>query len=521
MNELLNEILKQIKGAWRYRWWGLAAAWGVCILGWPVVSLQQPVYEASARVFVDTKSMLRTLLDEQIVDSTLDEQLGFVREAILGTNQLVSIARELNMLEANASNAEIQAVVGALKESVRVTSLNDAMPRGVRLMRAPSEDTYTIAYRNNDRGVAVDVVWMLLAAFERNAISGKRASSEQAGEFLRDQISIYEQRLRNAEEKLAAFNRENYDRLPNLQGGYFRELQTQTQGLEASRKDVSLVQSRLNSIEKQLRGETWVADTVEVDPTSTEGRLRAANTRLDELLLRFTEDHPDVQAVRESIDVLKERRAEEVGMLASGDAAVLSDNPVYQALQISKNEASAELATLHADIKVREVRLRQLRGLIDEMPEVEAQLSQLNRDYDVIQSHYQSLLNNLERERLSSEVVANDEIDFRVIDPPSALGSPVSIPPIILHFAVLALALGSAAALMVLMANLKPVVSSATDIARAIDAPILGTVSRISMSVGKGSEHYLRFYVLSGCLCIAFLLVVYTEIAGVGLRSVL
>ncbi len=519
MNDLLNEILGLLKKAWRFRWWGLAAAWAFCMVGWAVVSMQQPVYEASARVYVDTKSMLRALLDEQIVDTTLDEQLGFVREAMLGSTQLEVIAREVGFIDQTSTSNEIVSVVGSLQRTIRISSLNDSLPPGLRLARAPADDTYTISYENNNPEVAAAVVKKLLEAFERDAITGKRTSSERAGQFLREQIATYESRLRDAETKLAAFNQEYYDRLPNLQGGYFAELQTKTEELADARKSLSLVESRLSNIERQLRGEAWVVgSSAEIDPASTEGRIRTARANLDELLLRFTDSHPDVRALRENLAILEEKKIRELEMIGEGDANVLSNNPVYQALQISKNEAEAEIATLRADVGVREARLNHLQGLINEMPKVEAERSQLNRDYEVIKSHYQSLLNNLERERLSSEVVASDEIEFRVIDPPVAPTSPVSVLPHLLHAAVFMAGLGGAVALAILLAHLRPVVSSLSELTQIIDAPVLGAISRTSTaSVGLRNSW---FYFSSGCLGFAFFGVLYAETAGMGLREV-
>ena len=206
-------------------------------------------------------------------------------------------------------------------------------------------------------------------------------------------------------------------------------------------------------------------------------------------------------------------------MLAQGDAELLSDNPVYQALQISKNEAEAELATVQADVNVRQDRLDYLRGLIDEMPEVEAELSQLNRDYEVLDSNYQSLLNNLERERLSSEVVASDDIEFRVIDPPSSPTSPVSMPPFLLHAAVFLIGLGGAAVVAYLMAQLRPIVGSVSDLAKIVDAQFLGTVSRINSVVRVNTIDSLMFYGLIGALVVAFFAVIYVEIMWGGLLS--
>ncbi len=61
--ELARQLLDEVRGAWRFRWWGLIAAWTVCVLGWIVVLRMPDTYEANARVFVDTRSILRPLLE--------------------------------------------------------------------------------------------------------------------------------------------------------------------------------------------------------------------------------------------------------------------------------------------------------------------------------------------------------------------------------------------------------------------------------------------------------------------------
>ena len=50
------------------------------------------VYEANARVFVDTTSQLRQILSDQIIEPDVAAQLNYVREALLGQTQLERVA---------------------------------------------------------------------------------------------------------------------------------------------------------------------------------------------------------------------------------------------------------------------------------------------------------------------------------------------------------------------------------------------------------------------------------------------
>ena len=62
MDQVLQQILGYAKAAWQRRWWGVAVAWLVCIVGWTWVMMIPDRYEASARVYVDTQTLLKPLL---------------------------------------------------------------------------------------------------------------------------------------------------------------------------------------------------------------------------------------------------------------------------------------------------------------------------------------------------------------------------------------------------------------------------------------------------------------------------
>ncbi len=92
MLESLREILTEARSAWRFRWVGLSVAWAIAAIGWTYVMLMPNVYEASSRVYVDPSSVLRPLLDRQIVASDITTRLSYVREALLGAEYMQRIA---------------------------------------------------------------------------------------------------------------------------------------------------------------------------------------------------------------------------------------------------------------------------------------------------------------------------------------------------------------------------------------------------------------------------------------------
>ncbi|MEQ8483717.1 MAG: GNVR domain-containing protein [Pseudomonadales bacterium] len=518
MNEIFELIIQYVRSAWRFRWWAAGVAWLLCLLGWTVVSLQPDVYEASSRVYVDTSSDLRRLLQDQIVESGVEDQLSLVRQVMLGRPQLSEVAAKTGLSREARTDADKARVIDSLSQQIFIQGGN-VDNRGRR------DNMYSITYQHSDRLIALGVVETLLDTFVESSLAAKRTSSEAAGRFLRDQIDDYEQRLRIAEERLAEFNRKHFDRLPSMQGGYFQRLQSATEELDSARQQLRLAESRLERVDQQIRGEApQVTVAGEVDPESLEGRILSNQARLDELRLRFTENHPDVIAARENIAQLQRRQREAAEQIRDGGAVVAgANNPVFQALQISRHEIETEIASLQAEVADRAARVARLRGLINEMPEVEAELARLNRDYDVIHAHYQSLLNSLEREQLTREVFQSEQIDFRIIDPPAAGLNPVAPKRMILLLLVFMAGIGGAGALAFVLSQIKPIYQVPSDLFQMSDLPVLGSVGRYLSSEDRRRRNfeYIGFTASFALLCVTFVGVVLFEVVGPGLRGIL
>jgi len=61
MSELLQQFLATAQGMWHRRWIGLVAAWVAAFIAVGIVYRIPERYEASARVYVDTETLLKPL----------------------------------------------------------------------------------------------------------------------------------------------------------------------------------------------------------------------------------------------------------------------------------------------------------------------------------------------------------------------------------------------------------------------------------------------------------------------------
>ena len=479
LQALLERSLDMARGAWRFRWAALLLAWCLSLVGWIAVLWLPDRYEASARVFVDARTALSRATEGLAMTTDIDSQIERVREGLLGGPRLEEVARKEGLQIAGATPTERQNVISQLRERIQIN------PRGGGL--------YVISYADTNRERSLRVVDRILNHFVEDTLGGKREGSEQAQQFLQEQISQDEHRLAAAEERLAAFKKKNVGLLPGSQRDYFSRLQDEMEALRKAQGDLTIAQRRREELLRQTRGEPLLASggaTTDATPklgalagdNDIAARIRETQSRRDELLLKFTEKHPDVIALGDTLRELKERQQADIDAVRQGDVGAaarmgLGSNPVFQNVQVQLNQTDVEIAALRGQVNESQRRIANLKQLVDTAPEVEAESARLNRDYEVTRTRYQALVQRLEQGRLSQQAEETGIVRFEVIDPPRAPLEPTAPKRPLLILAVLVAALAAGVGLAGVLHRLKPVFSSAQQLNEITGLPVLGVVS--------------------------------------------
>jgi len=516
MNQLLDKVRSEMRDAWRFRRYALITAWGVCMLGWLVVYLLPERFEAYARVNVDTRTPLRQQLEGFAVAQDVESQLNLVRQQLMGRANLDKVATQVHLDAAVVTPQQRDALLSDISSRIAI-SLEAPTVRDPRIPNT----LYRLTYTDSNRDTALRVVDVLLNSFVEDTVGSKHTGSASAQRFLREQIADYDRRLSEAEQRLADFKKKNFGLVPGEQGDHFTRLTTETQEVKRIEAAIGVANSRRNELQRQLRGETpFVVPTGTAASTSnqpgqsqdTASRIQETQARLDDMLLRFTDKHPDVIATREVLAQLQARQKQEIEALRRGDpgaAAVAGahSNPLYQGIQTSINQVDVELAALRVELANHQRNAAQLRQLVDTAPEVEAEYARLTRDYDVTKTQYNELLARLERTRVSSDAEATGVVAFNVVDPPT-VGFKPNFPnrPLLLTVVLLlGLALGTAVAYLLHM--LRPVFSSERSLAELTGLPVLGAVTRtwIDKYRGEMRRGLMRYSIASGMLVLAFI----------------
>lgn len=512
LRQLTAQIVEQAFGMWRYRWHGVVVAWVVAVVGWTWVLMLPNQYDATARVYVNADTVLRPLLRDLTVASDTLSGVALVTQALLTQPQLKAVAVETG-LEARAQTPEqLEVLLEGIKQKIQIQKL-------------PKQDIFTISYRDYDPEMARNVVQVLLTTFMEKSLRKDRTDSVQAQQFLQQQIKLYEARLEEAETRLADFKKENVGVMPGEGGDYFSRLQLAEAEARAVGSQVQALQERRNELARQLEGEEPVLGLTSsaIGPaavgTSVDGAIAGLERELADLRVKFTDKHPDVLRVQGTLNDLYQirdkERADASRAAPRQEVNALNSNPVYQQLRVSLGATEAELAALRPQLAQKQSAVAYLKRMVDTIPEVEAQLNRLNRDYDVVKRQYDALLQRLESARLSEEVQAdNEQVTFDVIDPPRLPLFPSAPDRALLFPGVLLLALAAGLGVAFLLSQHSPVYYSAQTLRQLTGLPVYGTVGLVRAP--GFSRQDLAFGATASVLLIAFVLLLLVGQGGIG-----
>lgn len=495
IRDALAVVRSQALGMWRYRWLAMIVAWSICVLGWIGVYAMKDVYAANARVYVDTENAIEDFLGGIATSTDVMNQVTVVVREIVSRPNLAEVARNTDLALRAETDAQFEDLLTSLQNRISV--------EGNR------EGVYSISFEDPDRLKALAVVDSLLTAFVEKSLGADRVDSAQAQQFLEEQIRIYDERLTTAEDRLAEFKRENVAYMPDQQGDYFSRLQAAESALLVIDGKLNLAVERRAELQRQIEGEEPVFGIMGSTATESDGggystaKIRELELQLEELRLQYTDKHPRIGQILDTIEMLKRQEALDRQARAEDAAArplqqnPLDLNPVYQNMRIQLSNVDVEIAALRVERRQHQEDVSRLRKSVDTIPQVEAELNRLDRDYDVVKAKHQQLLQQLETANIGEDVSRSiDEVQFRIIDPPFSDTTPDGPNRPLFLSAVLVLAIGAAFALAFLMNQLSPTFIGNRSVTDVLGIPVLASVSLLQTpeqrSVERRNRHALQ-----------------------------
>jgi polysaccharide chain length determinant protein (PEP-CTERM system associated) len=463
---------------------GVIIAWLVCGIGWVAVYTIPNQFESGARLFVDADAVLTPLLRGLAADSAPTTQLEILQRTLLSRPNLEKLVSKTDLDLTLNSPSDRERLLTRLGNEIKVNP--------------QTKNLFTITYRDKSPKLAHDVVQTLLTIFVESATGGSRSDMENARRFLERQIQSYEQQLRAAEKRRADFRARYIEILPadnNPNVPALESARNQAQALEGKLQDALMARDAL----KQEVENTPPMLVVESGPNgqfnlpgvvAPKTPLQQAEEQLRMLLLKDTEQHPDVIAQRKLIESLK-KSPPDTAPAASSDAAARDSasntikrsvpNQVYDQLKVKLIEADTIVISLQRQ-RDDAVRYRdRLEKVQREQPGLIAEYQNMDRDYTVLRRNYEELLGRLQSANIAQAADTQaDKVKLQIIDPPEIPRLPVAPNRMLLVTGVLLGGLLTGAGLTVLFGQLDRSFSTVDEL-RNLGLPVLGGISILGL----------------------------------------
>ena len=512
MSDTFQQILIYSRLFWHQRWKMFIISFCVCLVGWVVVFALPNKYESSTKIFLDTKSVLKPLLKGLAVEEdVVSETANILRRTLLSRPNLERLMRDVDL--------DIEVTTPEEKEKLLVK-----LAKKIQVAGGGREKIYTISYVANNPVLAKNVVQVLMDIFIETALGATRKDKDEAQIFLDSQIKLYEDKLIEAENLLKNFKTKNVGLMPQNGATYFSLLAQANQQLRSASLELQEAEFRRDEflLKTQQLAEQYSESSAIGSPSTSsplQERINKLEAHLDELLLVYTNNHPDVLSVKQSLKLLNEQQSKEQTRLIGKNKKIpfTRENIAYQELQVATSKAEAEVAALQARVSAYSGRVKELQSKIDTIPTVEAELAKLNRDYGILRSNYEELVKRRESAMLTQEAEKSvDNVTFKIIEPPIVPILPTGPNRVMLIPMVFILGLGVAAGIIFLLSQIRDTFNTRDDLISIAGVSVIGEVSYI-FDVGivaKRRLEFILFLMAFGMLFVLFLTLLISQILG-------
>lgn len=461
MDEIYRQAIISLRGVWRHRRIGMASAWAVGLLALLAIAAIPDKYEASARMFVNTESILKPLMAGMTVAPDIQRQIDILTRVLISRP---NVEKLISMAGAD----------GTVRTKDDLEKQADELLRNLQIKGTGRDQIYTITLRDRDPELAKRLVERFTTLFIESGQGRRDVDTDVAKKFVDQQIEIYEKKLEDAENRLKDFKRRYLGMSPGEGKDYFARLSEVSNLLNKAQLELREAEQSREALGRGLANlEGDVLPTGTLDPrVDIEGRIESLRRDLAVMLQKYTEAHPDVIGLRRVIASLEEQKANLPADRKGGVPPAATGQ-----LNVSLTQADAAIASLRARVAEYAAREAKLKESAMLMPQLEAEFAQLNRDYDVNKKNYENLITRRESVSLSGDMQAVSGVgDFKLIDPPRVSPKPVAPNrPLLL---ALALVLSLGAGVMAAYGNslLQQTFYDVRSLREATKLPILGSV---------------------------------------------
>ncbi|HDH04481.1 MAG TPA: hypothetical protein ENH01_02030 [Nitrospirae bacterium] len=369
-------------------------------------------YEAKSTVFIE-QSAIKKLIQGTGRRSREEDSLRGLKYTMLSRKVLLKVINEMDLDVMARNDAEIESMTEKLAQNTNITA-------------STKEDIFTVSYKGKDPAIVQEYVNTLVEKYIETISSLKKEDAFGASRFLSGQIDYYKDKIAAIEGELADFRREEGIYLAIDESALVRSMTGYKEEIEDVEMEIRNLKAKKKRIKQQLSGESpFTLALIDINRgDSLTARLKALEQKLQLLLMKYTENYPEVIKIKIEIETLKKLMDAEEANGGDGanpysnlSAGMSMANPIYQQLRENLLNLESEIDSLKAKKETLGNRIKRSENELKNIPENKKILTNLERDRGTYQTLYEQMLAKLGQAEVNEQVEAQNKGEvYKIIE---------------------------------------------------------------------------------------------------------
>jgi len=375
------------------------------------------------------------------------EMVNTVTQQVLSRKNLENIINNFNLYPNMQNALPMEDIMKRMREKDVEVNLD----RG-------KGNVFSVSFKYKDPDTVKKVTNSLAAKFIEENLKMREQQAEERANYIEDELRMSKEKLHKKEAQMRDYKLKHYNEMPQQREANMNRLNALQEQLQAIQTNIAdLEQTRLLISEQLQLRKRMLSEKADAESLAAESdkegdelanQLNQARNRYQELLARYTSEHPSVKRIKKRIRLLeaevKGHQGDQSGRAELPDAEARDSR--IQELNLQMKEIDLDLKNLRKESTNIREQIKTYQKWIDAAPVREAEWAALTRDYDEVRKYHDELVSqSLAADAAESLEKRQQGSRFKIVDPAYLPNYPIkgSFLKILVVFAALGLAGGA------------------------------------------------------------------------------
>ncbi len=436
----------------RRKWCIIIPLFVAILLAFGVYKYLPKIYKATTLILVSPQRVPEKYVSPTIT-APITERLNTISQEILSRTRLEKVIQENSLYREIRNKVPMEEVVERMRKDITIEVQ--------KTPREQSQNTFTISYEGKEPATVMQVTNKLASLFIEENLKVRELQAEGTSEFINKELQSMEEQLKKKDQLIRSFKERNLGNLPQQLDANLRilerlqqQLQTTSEAIKTSEDRALILQNQIEQLRRAeasrirvpgQREQNQVVEDIREESIPEDplvSQLNNLKRELSSAQSKYTENHPDIIDLKKKIaaleprveKVLKDQEAKKEARLqelkarqervrkSPEEQTIIVNDPATQRLidqyAAQFNELQLEARRLRAEAKNLKEQLILYQRRIEDTPKREEELSLLMRDYDLLKTNYQSLLDKKIQAQMAENLERKQQGEqFRILDP--------------------------------------------------------------------------------------------------------